>query len=486
MSRVVPPTNRADLASPNLLDEGGAAVIQTETRHPDLADAANLIECSRVAWGNNDIVASRDFAERARKHAHTVDEAVVADAILDSVNAADGLVPSRKYKDNEEGLSRKARAEVAYFSAAAAYLRRQYHVAEGTLLIAHPATPTWQARHLLLRAKIAAARDRFEMYVKLTQAAIRLLIQEDPTEEGLIAAGLVMLAAAAREIPLPPEHLDLLTGELPDGASRAQRRSIFCTLGWLRALSADSFSSARYLAKAELLASTPVELLTVSLDRAQVAIVLGDSASFPAHVATLYEFAGTVDWSALRTEDLVALPALARAFAEFGIDNLATKYCQLADKCRDSIAPRHDLAHGTRYQAAIDEALAFASHANRTRTAELASRAYAAFERMGFSWRAARMALLLYGINRTHLWRRRAQEHLSCYPAEARQRVLIFGTATPRQREVLTLFQQGFSDDAIATALGMAPHTVRAHFRNIYRHFNVESRVQLLSKLAAV
>lgn len=47
---------------------------------------------------------------------------------------------------------------------------------------------------------------------------------------------------------------------------------------------------------------------------------------------------------------------------------------------------------------------------------------------------------------------------------------------TPREREVLQLIAKGLSYQRIADALGMSPHTVTTHIKQIYRKLEVNSR----------
>jgi len=52
---------------------------------------------------------------------------------------------------------------------------------------------------------------------------------------------------------------------------------------------------------------------------------------------------------------------------------------------------------------------------------------------------------------------------------------------SPRQREVLQLALNGESEADIARQLHRSPHTIHTHLRNIYRHFGVTSRAELLA-----
>jgi len=56
---------------------------------------------------------------------------------------------------------------------------------------------------------------------------------------------------------------------------------------------------------------------------------------------------------------------------------------------------------------------------------------------------------------------------------------------SPREHEVLRLLVQGFDTSGLANRLGISPHTVRDHLKNVFRKTSTRSRSELLSALAA-
>ena len=54
---------------------------------------------------------------------------------------------------------------------------------------------------------------------------------------------------------------------------------------------------------------------------------------------------------------------------------------------------------------------------------------------------------------------------------------------SPREAEVLQQLLDGRSEAATARRLGISPHTVRAHVRNIYLKLEVHSRLQLATSV---
>lgn len=54
---------------------------------------------------------------------------------------------------------------------------------------------------------------------------------------------------------------------------------------------------------------------------------------------------------------------------------------------------------------------------------------------------------------------------------------------TPKEKMVLERLLEGESNKIIARELGISPETVKSHVKSIFRKHNVNSRVQLLSKV---
>jgi len=66
----------------------------------------------------------------------------------------------------------------------------------------------------------------------------------------------------------------------------------------------------------------------------------------------------------------------------------------------------------------------------------------------------------------------------SAVRALATPREDVLATLTPRERDVLALLAQGASNKRIATELGIAEKTVKAHAGNLFAKLGVRDRVQ--------
>ncbi len=53
---------------------------------------------------------------------------------------------------------------------------------------------------------------------------------------------------------------------------------------------------------------------------------------------------------------------------------------------------------------------------------------------------------------------------------------------TPRERQIVNLLLNGESRDSIAAQLGLSRYTINAYFRDIYRHFGVSARTELMAR----
>lgn len=62
----------------------------------------------------------------------------------------------------------------------------------------------------------------------------------------------------------------------------------------------------------------------------------------------------------------------------------------------------------------------------------------------------------------------------------------LLAKLTSRERDVVDKITQGKRPDEVAEALSISPHTVRSHVKSVYRKLEVNSQVELLSKLGLI
>jgi DNA-binding NarL/FixJ family response regulator len=68
----------------------------------------------------------------------------------------------------------------------------------------------------------------------------------------------------------------------------------------------------------------------------------------------------------------------------------------------------------------------------------------------------------------------------------SRERAVIENALTDRQREILLYLAEGLTLQQIGRRLAISPRTVEAHARDVYRKLGVRTRLQAVSKAAAV
>jgi DNA-binding NarL/FixJ family response regulator len=75
---------------------------------------------------------------------------------------------------------------------------------------------------------------------------------------------------------------------------------------------------------------------------------------------------------------------------------------------------------------------------------------------------------------------------LGRFATRAREGSAAAGALTPRELEVLGLMSGGLTMRQIATRLGISPSTVETHVAKLYRKLSVRTRVQAVSRAAAL
>jgi DNA-binding NarL/FixJ family response regulator len=81
---------------------------------------------------------------------------------------------------------------------------------------------------------------------------------------------------------------------------------------------------------------------------------------------------------------------------------------------------------------------------------------------------------------------RSAVLELGRFARQARQGSEVGATLTPRERQILELLAEGFTMQQIGRRLGISPRTVETHVAKLYRKLEVRTRVQAVSRAAAL
>ena len=81
---------------------------------------------------------------------------------------------------------------------------------------------------------------------------------------------------------------------------------------------------------------------------------------------------------------------------------------------------------------------------------------------------------------------RSAVLELGRFARQARRGSEVGASLTPREREILELLAEGFTMQQIGRRLGISPRTVETHVAKLYRKLEVRTRVQAVSRAAAL
>jgi DNA-binding CsgD family transcriptional regulator len=71
--------------------------------------------------------------------------------------------------------------------------------------------------------------------------------------------------------------------------------------------------------------------------------------------------------------------------------------------------------------------------------------------------------------------------------SESGTRIQVFSSShglSPREQEVLHLLGRGLTTTAMAEELGISPHTIRDHLKNLYRKTGTKGRNELLGLIS--
>jgi DNA-binding NarL/FixJ family response regulator len=75
---------------------------------------------------------------------------------------------------------------------------------------------------------------------------------------------------------------------------------------------------------------------------------------------------------------------------------------------------------------------------------------------------------------------------LGRFARQVREGSEVGGSLTPREREILELLAEGFTMRQMGRTLGISPRTVETHVAKLYRKLSVRTRVQAVSRAAAL
>ena len=216
---------------------------------------------------------------------------------------------------------------------------------------------------------------------------------------------------------------------------RVNQFQTYKAVAWCYALEGDYFSAFRYLKMAGAIAPSDPWRAMILLDRAYLALCIGESVSSRSELAEAEEIIDSVEWRNTADEERVALPIAAELLAPIDPARAAS-YLSKFFALRDAINPLLHFRHDDRLKALAEYANALVQKELGNRKSALSSLRYAwsIYSKIGYDWRAGRCAMRLYELTREERWRERATEKLRNYTGEAGFTKSCGAKATPTRR----------------------------------------------------
>jgi DNA-binding CsgD family transcriptional regulator len=387
--------------------------------------------------------------------------------------------------------------EIAYYGASCAWMLRDYERATKILDAIDARSETnLLARAEVLRGWLYAAKNEYGRQLVSNSKALDLLERETTPDVGVMALALRSSAALARDTAnariLP--QLERLERQLAwTKWMSLERFQVIRTVAWAHVMQGDYIFAIRELNRAKHLAPNAQSEMLSHLDHAWLAQISGEALHMRAELLEADAAAERVDWEAAADEEVGALLLAAELYAAVDKD-AASRYFERAHEARRRLTRWIAFSQDRRLDAFFDSTEAQVRLANGDRLVAIrrAHRAYDVFAEVGYAWRAASIALLLYRMGEDEAWLNPVAAVADVYPrsflAAELDRLRERGASpvnrlTRRQREIADAIRRGLRTDAIADELHMSPNTVRVHKNKIFKAFGVASEFELLGRL---
>ncbi|MHB8140271.1 MAG: helix-turn-helix transcriptional regulator [Vulcanimicrobiaceae bacterium] len=360
--------------------------------------------------------------------------------------------------------------------------------------------PNIRAQAISIRSWIHGSRGEFARQACLLEETLQVTLSAPVPDVGLAATTLQTLSHRCRELYLPNQFTTAVarardlawTTDLHMQQYHALRH-----IAWTHALNGQYVNGIRDLTRARELAQNEILRVASTLDSAWVAFSSGETFAGEAHLRDALDRIDGIDWSVEPGEEIWAL----QLAAELSARSDPRRARELLSK-HDAAQGALSVALGARHHAALEasalytRAVVWSACGDASSSRTLAKQAFGAFEGLGYNWRAARCALLLYRSGCGDNWLAAAKEKARNYPRSfigaQLQRIEYdlesepLARLTPRQREIVHLLAAGGSIDEVATTLRTSRNTVRVHVQHIHRALGVRNRAELLKRTAKV
>lgn len=397
-------------------------------------------------------------------------------------------------------LSRSGSLQVAYDTALVAWMRGDYVLVERILRQCdYSEEPLAKAQADFLRSWGFAKNQRYAEQAVLLCNAIRALHERQSEDVGTLARAVHALSVIVREVHVPvavPVLSDLLPNFAWTSDLAYEHFQTLRNVGWHDALKANYIAGIRQLDLAKRLAVTPHWLLMSHLDHAQIARIAGERFTVQAQLQQAADLMDRISDDA-EGDEALAFVVAAEVFADTDIprSRVALKrFRSLRSRMPSSFALAEDPRTEAMYRYAA--AVVAVGDGRMNHAKSHAGAALDIFDGIGFQWRAARCALVLYQCTADDGYLRIARERIRFYPRSfvAEEIAAVCGSKgsravsalTRRQRDVLDVLLEGLTVEEAAQRLNMSPNTLKTHKNHIYSHLRVRNRMELGRRVALI
>jgi DNA-binding CsgD family transcriptional regulator/tetratricopeptide (TPR) repeat protein len=421
----------------------------------------------------------------------------LAYASLNDFLSAKAVISGLKSPDPKV-ISAQVRDELLYAEGVVAWAEGDLKQCEATLKLSANSSQLIHGRNVILESWIANRRERYPEHVELMLKGTEILQRAEPLDVWTLANSARAICNMAREIYVP--HLlskaEALYSSIPWTSDLAvEQFNAARTLGWAMALQGTDryFESLRLLHQASSIAPSPAWKVWSLLDRAAMKRYAGELGASSADLFEALDLLKTVNWGETTDVERTGLLYAAELLAPVDTSGAAALLLQF-NQIRESFSSRVTLRGDRMLDAAIAYSTGVVQSALKdTRKARhFLESAYPVYEEIGYKWRAARTALLLYSVTQDQAWHESARKQVRDFPnswiaADVREASTGIGDdgwnrLTPRQREVFAALCEGMTAKSIGDRLKCSPNTVRNHIHWVYQAFRVNSQPELITE----
>jgi DNA-binding CsgD family transcriptional regulator len=266
-------------------------------------------------------------------------------------------------------------------------------------------------------------------------------------------------------------------------------------LAWAAFLDGESARAQWLFKDSKEAAPTEAWKVMAHVDRAFVARMNGNEAWAIEELHLAHALARNIDWQTTRNEERTALTTLAAMLAPVDMaqaQRYVNTYIQLG---KDSLDPTLASAQEPRRNTAVQRYASGCVQSvlgNRDVAIHLLESAYATFNDIEYSYRAALAAQALYDATGNRAWQELARAHAAKYPksalntrmdAETQKEGEAASLLTPSQKQIALAFCAGSELTELSRRFSRSTFTLQKQLERIYEAFGVNSRAGLRDAL---